>query len=81
MRSSKRQYFCNFSRMKYTIIEDLEQGSQEWLECRAGVISGTRLKNVMSKQGTETRNGLFYELIAEMLTPTSEGFTSSAMEI
>lgn len=56
------------------------QGSPEWLQARAGVITGTRLKSVMSSKA-DTRNGLICELIAEQIAPLEEKtFKSSAME-
>lgn len=53
-----------------------EQGSDEWKEARIGVITGTRLKQVL---GTQSKS-LLYELIAETLAPTPEGMTNEAME-
>jgi len=59
-------------------IINVEQGSPEWIEARRWVITGTRLKAVM---GTPTaRKTLIYELIAEMVAPPKEGYTSPAME-
>ncbi len=57
-------------------ILELEQGSQEWLEARIGVITGTRLKNVL---GTQSK-GLVYEILAEMLTPVPEKMRTDAMQ-
>lgn len=47
------------------IINDFEQGSDEWKEFRKGKISGTRLGEVYSSRGT--RKIGFYETIAERL--------------
>lgn len=58
------------------IILPFEQGSDEWRNARLGVISGTRLKQVL---GTQSKS-LLYELIAESLAPTPESMTSEAME-
>jgi putative phage-type endonuclease len=57
-------------------ITDFEQGSEEWLNARIGVITGTRLKQVL---GTQSKN-LLYELIAECLAPSTEMGMSEAME-
>ena len=51
----------------YEII-NCTQGTDEWLHARAGVITGTRLKQVMSTR-KDTREGLIYELIAEQIAP------------
>jgi putative phage-type endonuclease len=53
-----------------------EQGSQEWLDARVGVITGTRLKQVLSAKSTD----LMYELLAETLAPKPSSYTSEAME-
>lgn len=34
--------------MEKYLISDAEQGTAEWLEARAGKVSGTRLKSVVS---------------------------------
>lgn len=60
------------------VIVNVEQGTPEWLEARRGVITGTRLKSVMGR--ADTRRGLIYELISEMLAPPKEGYASPAME-
>lgn len=57
-------------------VLNLEQGTQEWLDARTGVITGTRLKQVL---GTQSK-ALLYELIAESLAPAKDGGTSEAME-
>lgn len=57
-------------------VLELEQGTQEWLEARQGVITGTRLKQVL---GTAFKT-LLYELLAESLAPAKEKITNEAME-
>jgi hypothetical protein len=57
-------------------ILDLQQGSQEWINARLGVITGTRLKSVL---GTASKS-LLYELLAESLAPVKESGTSEEME-
>jgi len=54
----------------------MEQGSTEWLAARSGVITGTRLKQVL---GTQSKS-LLYELLAESLAPKKEMFVSEEME-
>jgi len=66
--------------MKTMQILNIEQGTAEWLAARAGVITGTRLKDVMAKKGTKARDELIYELIAEKIAPIPEKYKSSAME-
>lgn len=48
------------------VINDFEQGSDEWLEFRKGKISGTMLSDMYSKRGN--RKIGFYELIAQSLS-------------
>lgn len=57
-------------------ILNLEQGSQEWHDARAGVITGTSLKQAMGR----TSKDFMYELIAENIAPTPESYVSEAME-
>lgn len=58
-------------------ILDLEQGTQEWKNARVGVITGTRLKQVLSPTSSKS---LLYELLAESLAPAKENGTSEEME-
>jgi len=57
-------------------ILDIEQGTDEWLEVRNAVITGTRLKQVLGK----APKTLLYELIAEQLAPAKERSANEAME-
>lgn len=57
-------------------IVPVEQGSEEWLVAKNGVITGTRLKQVL---GTASKS-LLYELIAESLAPKIDRSASEAME-
>lgn len=59
-------------------ILNLEQGSPEWHEARKWVITGTKLKSVVSAK-KDTRMNLIAELIAEEIAPKSEGYKSEAM--
>lgn len=47
------------------VINDFEQGTQEWLDYRKGKISGTMLGDLYSKRGN--RKIGFYEMIAERI--------------
>lgn len=53
------------------VINDFEQGSDEWKEFRRGKISGTRLGEVYSPRGG--RKIGFYEVIAERLSLEPDG--------
>lgn len=44
----------------------VEQNTPEWLETRLGKITGSRLKDVVTKRGTKKKLG-YYELIAESI--------------
>lgn len=48
-------------------IYNHEQRSDEWYEARRGVITGSRLKNIIKTRGTGRKIG-FYEVLAERLT-------------
>lgn len=61
------------------IIRGIEQGSEEWLAMRRGVITGTRLSSVVSNKKSARLN-LIAELIAELIAPPKEKFKSEAME-
>ena len=54
---------------------------EEWLGYRLGKITGSRLKDIVVKRGTEKKIG-FYELIAERLStdPYGEAFDETPME-
>lgn len=59
------------------IILDLEQNSQEWHEARRGMITGTKLKDVM---GTSLKQlDLVSELIAEEGTEKTKDFNPTAV--
>ncbi|MDE1767163.1 MAG: YqaJ viral recombinase family protein [Thaumarchaeota archaeon] len=45
---------------------------EEWLQARAGKITGTRLKDIIVKRGTGHKLG-FYELIAERIATPEDG--------
>lgn len=51
-------------------ILHVEQGSDEWLKARLGMITGTRLKSVMA--GAQAQETLMYELLAEQLSGVQE---------
>lgn len=61
------------------IFDNIAQGSDEWFKLRAWVITGTRLKQVMSSR-KDTRQGLIYELIGEKIVPPRETYVSGIME-
>ena len=50
----------------------LFQNKEDWLEARKGRITGSRLKDIIVKRGTEPKIG-FYELIAERLAISPDG--------
>jgi putative phage-type endonuclease len=51
-------------------IINVEQGTDEWLKMRLGMITGTRLKSVMA--GPQAQETLIYELVAEQLSGQQE---------
>jgi len=48
------------------ILKEIKQGTDEWLKARLGVVTGTRLKQVMGNQ--KSKFGLVCELISEEAT-------------
>lgn len=63
----------------------IEQGSEEWFQQRVGMVTASRLNDVMAtlKSGGEaaTRKNYRAQIIAERLTGTkSESFTNAAMQ-
>ena len=60
-------------------IINVEQGTEEWLKMRIGMITGTRLKGVMGSKVVQKT--LLYELIAEQMTGEPERiFVNDAMK-
>ena len=49
----------------------IDQNTQEWLDIRKGKITGSKLKDIIVKRGTERKIG-FYQLIADELVSDSE---------
>lgn len=60
------------------IYKDIKQGSDEWLDIRAGVITWTKLKGVMA--WTKAQETQIFELIWEEFAPLEENYKSPAME-
>lgn len=63
----------------------MQQGSEEWIAARLGRVTGSRVKDVMTKgRGKEpsaTRRNYMMELLCERLTGSrADGFTSAAMQ-
>lgn len=57
----------------------LEQGSQEWLMAKLGVISASNISKVLAKKGTETRAGYMSELIGQIATREAEELNAKAL--
>lgn len=50
------------------VFKDLEQGTQEWLDARCGIITASEMKSVMAKGSGATRKTYMYKLIGERIT-------------
>jgi exodeoxyribonuclease (lambda-induced) len=65
---------------------DVEQGSEEWLKLRLGLVSASRFKDIMTnpRSNTElfsaTAKSYMLELIAEILTGEQKEVTGKALE-
>ncbi len=53
------------------IIKDIDQNTEQWLDLRKGLITGSKLKDIVVKRGTKKKIG-FYELIADRLATVEE---------
>lgn len=62
------------------IYNDIVQGTQEWMEIRRWVVTGTRLNKVMWR--SDTRKWLIYELLGELISENvaSDHYKSQSME-
>lgn len=60
------------------IYRDIKQGTEEWLELRAWVITGTKLKSVV--WSATVQKTIMYELIWEEFTPLEENISNKAMD-
>ena len=62
-------------------IIDCEQGSSEWLEARAGIVTASGMQFVMAKGQGKTRETYMYKLIGEIMTgDAASNYTNSYME-
>lgn len=62
-------------------IFDCEQGSPEWFECRRGIPTASRFKDVLAKGQGLTRRKYLYTLAGEALTgEAAESFSNEHME-
>ena len=62
-------------------IFDCEQGSPEWFECRRGIPTASRFKDVLAKGQGLTRRKYLYTLAGEALTgEPAESFSNEHME-
>lgn len=49
-------------------VHDMEQGTQEWFEVRAGIVTASRAKDLMAEGQGKTRLAYMYQLIGEVMT-------------
>lgn len=63
------------------IILNIDQHSEAWYEARCGRITGTRFKDLMAGENTQTYKSLVTNICCEILTQTTEpSYVSPAME-
>lgn len=63
------------------ILENLEQGGEDWHECRLEVVTASRFKDVLAKGKGLTRASYMRELAAEAITgEKQESYNNSAMQ-
>jgi len=63
-------------------ILNIEQGTPEWLAARAGMVTASRIVDVMAKPETAARTNYMAQIVAEILTNQPQGgtFSNAAME-
>lgn len=63
------------------IIEGIEQGSDDWLSLRSGIISGSKISHMMAKGSGKTRDKYKTQLAIERMTgiPVKMDYKSAAM--
>lgn len=49
-------------------IFDFEQGTPEWLECRAGIVTASCASDLLAKGQGKTRKAYLYKLLSEVMT-------------
>lgn len=49
-------------------MDNIQQGSEEWLRMKLGVISASNIHKAIAKRGTDTREGYISELVAQIAT-------------
>lgn len=49
-------------------MDNIQQGSQQWLQMKLGVISASNVHKAIAKKGTDTREGYMSELIGQIAT-------------
>lgn len=65
----------------YQIIKDIEQGSDEWLNLRLGMITASKFKDVIAGGQGKTRKSYMYQLAAESITgENADSFTNEYMQ-
>lgn len=72
--------------MSLRIYEDLEQGTEEWLQARAGIVTASVMGQLVTTKtvkpaSNETSRGLTAQLVAERITGhVEESYTSADMQ-
>ena len=62
-------------------MSNVVQGSPSWFAQRQGLVTASRLSDVMAKETTASRNNYMAQLIAEVLTgETEESYTNDFMQ-
>jgi putative phage-type endonuclease len=63
------------------IIFDIDQRSEAWYEAKCGRVTGTRFKNLVSKETTDSYKDLVTNIACEILTnKMEESYSNAAME-
>lgn len=60
-------------------MENIEQGSPEWLRMKLGVISASNVHAVLAKKGTQARENYLLDLVSQIATKQSETIDGQAL--
>lgn len=60
-------------------MDNIQQGSQQWLQMKLGVISASNVHAVLAKKGTQTRENYLLDLVSQIATRQSESIDGQAL--
>ena len=58
----------------------LDQGSEQWMNLKLGVLSASNISKALAKKGTETRNTYLMELVGQIATRQFDEINAKSLE-